>query len=62
MKRILWLALTAGFLGCGDITTYNCCYNNVYYACPNQAALDKCGNGDTSQCTRNASKDNTCTP
>lgn len=36
-------------------TRFSCCINGAFYTCPNQAALDRCGNfsaPDPSSCTR----------
>ena len=50
-------ALTA--IGCGG--TYECCFNNLYYSCKDQTTLDQCAMGQIDQCTRDASKDSSCT-
>jgi hypothetical protein len=48
----------------------SCCVNGAFYSCPSQSAVDQCtpldsdgyptGKSDPSQCSRDASKDNTC--
>jgi hypothetical protein len=46
--------------------SYSCCLNGAFYACPSQAALDRCippnfqGTPDPSECMRDTTQDGSC--
>lgn len=67
-KNTRWiLGLVATLVGlsalaCGDDTSsssssFSCCINGSYYTCPNSDAVNQCGQGDSSSCDRDSSKD-----
>lgn len=70
-KRVYLAALTglaAGAMlavGCGGSSSssssrYTCCINGAFYECPSSDAVSKCGQGDSSACTRDSSNDAEC--
>jgi hypothetical protein len=42
--------------------TWECCLNGAFYQCPDDPALERCGNRDPSLCSRDASRDGSCKP
>ncbi len=59
----LGILVGASCLACGDdssSSSYDCCINGSYYSCDSSESLNMCGEGDTSECSRDSSKDNTC--
>ncbi len=66
---LLGLAIIVGAssLACGDdsgssssSSSFSCCINGSYYSCDSSDAVSMCGDGDTSGCSRDSSKDDTC--
>jgi hypothetical protein len=62
MRALIFLAFA--FLGCGSSSpgssTYTCCFNGAFYACPDATTLAKAcdpKNPDPSGCMRDASKE-----
>lgn len=52
--------VTSGSVTSGS-SSFTCCLNGKFHTCPSSAAVSKCSTMfDTSDCTRDASKDNTC--
>lgn len=68
MRRIL-LAVVLAFLtpaaltACGGSSShFDCCLNGAYFSCPDQAAFDNCTlSSPSNPCSRDASKDSSCT-
>ena len=46
-------------MGCGS--SYDCCFNKLYYSCKDQTTLNTCAGGDPGVCTRDATNDTHCT-
>ena len=37
-----------------------CCLNGEFYSCPDEEAVNLCGEFDPSECTRDATRDDEC--
>lgn len=48
-----------GLSACGNSEDSSCCINGAYYSCTSEGA-NMCFDGDTSECTRDSDKDDTC--
>jgi hypothetical protein len=48
-------AIALSTLGCGS--TYDCCFNKLYYNCKDQASLDACAGGNLTICDRDPTRD-----
>ena len=43
-----------------DSSVFECCLNGSFYDCPDQDALNQCGDLDPSGCTADSSRDTEC--
>ncbi len=59
-QMMLALAAVAALAACGSSqssSAFTCCYDDAYYNCSSQSALDACSKGSFSGCARDSSKD-----